>query len=581
VEGLRAARETAIAVGLLLLVACTGGAEPTPADPADGNFGPTATQPGIVQRQTIVFAAEGWPECLNPILDCGSDPWARYTVLQHVLPRAMQLDAAGNYVPSPLLTQSPSLSNGGLRLGPPFTVAFHVRNQAVWDDGSPITSEDFEFTWRAIVHTQRSIGASEYRAIRSIDTTDPKTAIVEFREVTAKWPDFFGGSRGFILKRAAFPRADTVRPNLRSAMQRGIRFSGGPWVLDSLSGGQAVLARNDRYYGRKAALDHVVFVPRTDQATEISALLTGEVAAIFADPLSAFSVVPSIFQELAANRSVKTIGANGTRFEALWLNAKLPPLNDRRVREALFYAVDRQAIVNRIVRLNNPNAEVLNCGFVALPGLGPWCGTRPFGRFRYDPDLARRLLERAGYDCTSSPCTKSGKPLEIRHITYALSMLQAEIQGLLIRQVAEAGIKLKVVNFEAGVLFGTTCPVNSIHVSQCARPAPPDGSITGVLSCRAIPTKQTDYAGENRIEWCNREADRLMRESDREPDPTKRLHLLTQVHEIEADVFMGLPLFVVPIVSAWRTDKIAGPIGRYASSPYGLFFNMNEWHLPA
>jgi len=171
-----------VAAGLFVLVAaCTGGAEPTPSGPPDGNPSPTATQPGIVQRQTIVLAAEGWPGCLNPILDCGSEPWARYTVLQHVLRRAMQLDAAGNHVASPLLTQAPSLANGGLRLGPPFTVSFHIRNDAVWDDGSPITSADFEFTWKAIVYTKRSVEASEYRAIRSIDTTDPKTAIVEFR----------------------------------------------------------------------------------------------------------------------------------------------------------------------------------------------------------------------------------------------------------------------------------------------------------------------------------------------------------------------------------------------------------------
>jgi ABC-type transport system substrate-binding protein len=569
------------AILILLAAACTGGAEPTPSAPPDGNVGPTATESGVVQRPTIVLAAESWPGCLNPILDCGSEPWARYSVFQHVLPRAMQLDAEGNYVPSPLLTQAPSLSNGGLRLGPPFTVAFHIRNQAVWDDGSPITSEDFDFTWRAIVYTDRSIGATSYRAIRSIDTTDPKTAIVEFREVTAQWPEFFGGSQGFILKRAAFPRADPARPNLRSELQRSIRFSGGPWVLDSWSGDQAVLARNDRYYGRKAALDHVVFVPRTDQQTEVASLLGGEVAAIFADPSTAYSVTPSLLEELAANPSVKVIGANSTRFEALWLNAKLAPLNDPRVREALLYAIDRQAIVNRIVRLNNLNAEVLNCGFVALPDLGPWCATRPFDRFRYDPELARRLLESAGYDCTSSPCAKSGKPLEIRQITNATSVIQTRIQELVKRQVAAAGIELKIVNFEGGVLFGSACPFATIQVTQCAKPAPSDGSITELLGCAAIPTRKTEYAGENRISWCNREADRLMRESDQELDPARRLELLSRVHEIQAEDFMGLPLFVVPVVSAWRTDKIAGPIGRYASSPYGLFFNMNEWHLPA
>lgn len=493
----------------------------------------------------------------------------------------MQLDAAGNYGASPLLTQTPSLSNGGLRPGPPFSVAFHIRNQAVWDDGSPITSKDFEFTWRAILYTRGSTEASKYRAIRSIDTTDPKTAIVEFRDVMAQWPEFFGGSRGFILKRAAFPDADPKHPDLQNEMAASIRFSGGPWILRRWGRNQAVLARNERFYGRKAALDHVVFVPSTDQATEIAALLAGEVAAIYPDPSYDLSVTPAALQQLAANPNVRAVGMKSTKFEALWLNSRIPPLNDPRVREALLHAIDRQAIVNEIVKLNNPSAEVLNCGFVTLPGVGSWCGTRPFDRFRHDPGVSRRLLESAGYDCTSSPCTRKGKPLVIRHLTTASNALQVEVRDLVKRQLGAARIELRIVDFEAGVLFEPACPFNSIHLSQCARPAPPDGSVTEVLGCAAIPTKRTDYVGENRIEWCNREANRLMRESDRELDPARRLDLLSRVHEIEAEDFMGLPLFVVPIVSAWRTDQIAGPIGRYASSPYGLFFNMNEWHVPA
>jgi hypothetical protein len=57
--------------------------------------------------------------------------------------------------------------------------------------------------------------------------------------------------------------------------------------------------------------------------------------------------------------------------------------------------------------------------------------------------------------------------------------------------------------------------------------------------------------------------------------------LLSRVHEIQSEAFMGLPLFVIPAVTIWRSDKIAGPIGRYSSTPYGMFFNMNEWHLPS
>jgi hypothetical protein len=69
-----------------------------------------------------------------------------------------------------------------------------------------------------------------------------------------------------------------------------------------------------------------------------------------------------------------------------------------------------------------------------------------------------------------------------------------------------------------------------------------------------------------------------MNQSDQALDPQQRLTLLNEIHRIEADDFVGLPLFVMPVVSAWRTDKIAGPIGQYSSTPYGMFFNMNEWY---
>jgi hypothetical protein len=70
----------------------------------------------------------------------------------------------------------------------------------------------------------------------------------------------------------------------------------------------------------------------------------------------------------------------------------------------------------------------------------------------------------------------------------------------------------------------------------------------------------------------------LIRHSDEELDAAGRLQLLNQVYALESADFIGLPLYVVPNVSAWRVDKVDGPIGEYSSSAYGLFFNMNEWY---
>src|SRR5207247_4274117 len=119
-------------------------------------------------------------------------------------------------------------------------------------------------------------------------------------------------------------------------------------------------------------------------------------------------------------------------FEALWFNHSMPPLNDPLVRAALMYAIDRQAVIDRIVRPWNAHAQVLNCGFVALPDLGPWCRTHPFERFTYDPARARSLLETAGYDCSRSSCVRDAKPLEINYSTSSGSVSLTTTQRLLL-----------------------------------------------------------------------------------------------------------------------------------------------------
>jgi peptide/nickel transport system substrate-binding protein len=286
-----AARAIAVlSVVAIVATACGGDAE----EPGPGR----TTQPAVTKGGQIVIGAEQWPECVNPITSCSSATWYWYSVALHVLPRAMVLDLQGNFIASPLLVEAPTLDNGGVTQSP-FTVTFKINPKAVWDDGSPITSEDFAFTWKAITNTPGAYSTVGYTSIESIDTTDPATAVVKFKDIFVDWPDLFGGVYQGIFKKAAFPNADAEKPNLADEMQETIPFSGGPWILQQWSKDQAVFARNDKYYGKVANLDQVTIVPRTDQATEIQSLLTGEVAAIYPQPADV-----SLLDQVASNPNV-------------------------------------------------------------------------------------------------------------------------------------------------------------------------------------------------------------------------------------------------------------------------------------
>ena len=61
--------------------------------------------------------------------------------------------------------------------------------------------------------------------------------------------------------------------------------------------------------------------------------------------------------------------------------------------------------------------------------------------------------------------------------------------------------------------------------------------------------------------------------------PQTRVQDFNQLYALEAKDVISLPLYVLPNVGAWRTDKIAGPVGSYVPSNLGMFYDMNRWYL--
>jgi peptide/nickel transport system substrate-binding protein len=191
----------------------------------------------------------------------------------------MEEDLRGNFVASPLLTQTPTTANGGVRLHP-FTITFHIDPRAAWTDRTPITAVDFAFTWRAILHTKGARSTAGYDQIRSIDASDPAIVVIHFKAPYGDWPELFGGSRGFVLKRTAFRPAQRRSGDLSNAMHDLIGFSGGPWKMTQWTQRQEILVRNDRYWSNQSLLDQVTLIPIATQSLGVESLLRGQLDVI-------------------------------------------------------------------------------------------------------------------------------------------------------------------------------------------------------------------------------------------------------------------------------------------------------------
>ncbi|NNE11324.1 MAG: peptide ABC transporter substrate-binding protein [Ilumatobacter sp.] len=533
------------------------GAEPTGDARAGGN---------------VVFAAEQWPECLNPVTSCANASWLVWSVQAHVLPRLMELDVDGNYRASPVIEEAPSLENG-LITEDPFTVTYRIRDDAVWSDGSPITSEDVRFTWRAILDTTGTLSTSGVELITDVDASDPKAAVLTFSESYAPWPDLFGGGTGFVLKADEF--TDT---EISNELLEAIPWSGGPWLLESWGTEEAVLVRNDAYWDadRVPLLDRVTFVPREDTDTEIIALQTGEVSAIFPQPS------PGVNERLTQD-GIDFVVDGGVVFEGLWPNQRSPQspiLAEQAVREALAFAIDRQEIFDTVMAPVYPNGEVLQCaGWV--PTVGDWCGD-DFADVTQDWDRAAQILTDAGWTRTDDGgWEKDGTPLVIEWNTVAGNKRREDVQALVQEQVADFGIRFDIRNYDAGELFQNRLPTLDFGMGLYAQVASPDPSVSTLYDSAQIPTADNGFSGQNSIAWDDETVTELVRLSDRQLDPEARLATIREIGAAARAEMAWIPLYQLPNLTAWRSDQLGGPIGDWTSSAYGGFANMYDWFLLA
>jgi peptide/nickel transport system substrate-binding protein len=564
-----------VAVFALLATACKSGT-----DTGNNSTGPK-------KGGTVTVGAEQWPQCLNPITSCRSSSWLFYTALFETMPRAIEWTVDGKVAASTLITEVPTIENGGI-LPKPFTITYHLSPGVKWDDGTPITSEDFDFTWKAIMNTAGSADTNGYDSIESIDTSDPATVVITFSKVYTPWPDLFGGDDFGILEKAAFPDADPDKPDLAHEMATEIPFSGGPWIIDSWSKQEEDLVPNPNFAGPAALLDSVTIVPRKVITTEVNSILSGEIAAIYPQPSAT-----SLIDQFKSNPNVVAEGANSTYTEALWFNVCTPgdqalscdgqsgPVADPKVREAMAYAVDRQAVVDTIIKLNNPTAEVSNCGLLDIPGT-PWCDETTFAGYTYDPEKAKTILEGDGYDCSGSTCMKDGKPLTITYEINEGNDRRAATAQLIKEKAAAAGITLTIEVKDATEYFENLLPKGQYQMAEYASGGYYDPSVTSSFACDQVPSAANNNQGGNWDYWCNEDATKLMHDSDAEADEAKRIEQIHALGKIEAlpTELPAIPLFNLPNFWAYRSDLVAGPVAKWGPTNYGIFYNMNEWYVP-
>src|SRR5690242_16847938 len=140
-------RLVAVAAAVAIVLAACGSSK---SNGTSGNNNSTTTKaPVITNGGTLTVGAEQEPDCFDWIDACGGSSWGSWMGQYQTVPRVFDPIPQGGGVlknePSALVTGMPTFS-----ATPVETITYHINPKAVWSDGTPITCNDFKYTWQQI-----------------------------------------------------------------------------------------------------------------------------------------------------------------------------------------------------------------------------------------------------------------------------------------------------------------------------------------------------------------------------------------------------------------------------------------------
>jgi peptide/nickel transport system substrate-binding protein len=511
---------------------------------------------------TLIIGWEQEPDCMDWIGSCSGSSYGYWMAAVQTMPRAFDVvkDDQGNYSykPSILLKGEPKLETS-----PQQKVTYEIADNAVWNDGQPITSTDFKYTWDQIANGTDVYDKTGYTNIQSVDDSNPKVAVVTFSKPFGDWKGLFTGNYGI------FPSHILQGKDRDAMMKDGYNFSGGPWIIQQwVKTDNVTLVPNPSYWGTKPSLDKVIFKFQPDTSSEFTAFKSGQVSLIYPQPQ--LDAVDQINAGLPNTQ--KVITTDTPNFEALWMNQGKPPFDDAAVRKAVAFSIDRAAIVQRLfggLGVNDP------LQFLNAPIVKKYVDTNAFSQYKKDLSQVDKLLTGDGYTKGSDGFyAKNGQKLSFTLRTTAGNKRRELTQQILQQQLHDAGIDMQVDNAKAGDLFGQILPIGDFQAAIYAQVLTTlQPSICNIAcSQNSAPIGQT--GGNNYQRTSIPDLDTVLTKMDGELDDSALQSEGKQAQQVAASNMINLPIDPLPNILLW-SNKIVGPVAD--NGILGPVWNMNEW----
>jgi peptide/nickel transport system substrate-binding protein len=473
--------------------------------------GSAATSAEIKRGGTITVGRPDEPLTLDPFIP--SDNGSIYAIAQICEPLVSADTDGTGLVPG--LAATWTTSPDGL------TWTFKLRDGLTFSDGSPVTPDDVKFSLAKVMDPAAAYGFA-FQPVASVDAVD-------------------GNSIRIVLKQPYTPILSALSLFASSVVKKSAYEAGGeafgtkpictgPFMVDSYErGSQVVLVPNPHYWGKGEDgkplpyVDRVVLRYMPDSNSRVLGLQNGDIDAALALPLNQAAAVKSM-------DGVSLEVSPSYRLDYVYLNQAKKPIDDKRIRLALNYATNHDALMKAVFfgYGEQPNSF--------MPKVNFW--SADVKAIPYDLDKATALVKEAGYD---------GTPIQLMVDTGNAPSRQ--IATILQSAWKKIGLNVEIVEFDNGTAFGMTQKGDyQAYVSYIT---------SDINDSDELATLQADGTGSTRAffsNYNNPEVIKLLADARMESDAAKRKALYAKIQEIVYNDGYSVPLNFLPYVNGYRSD---------------------------
>jgi len=468
--------------------------------------------------------------------------------------------AADDFTTTPGLAESWDVSADGL------TVTYHLRDGLKWSDGVALTADDVAYT---VNRSRDEQWVNHYSTTANLTAVavDPRTVKITSSVPDPKLPTM----DVYIVPKHIFEKLDAKQILDYNGLD-GV--ASGQYSLKNWRSGQDwTMVKNPNWYGRDNGIDQIIFRVFTNADAMVAALQKGEIDFVHDVPAQSMDLLKN-------DKNIQTVVGMQGGFTELALNGMAgglgdghPALQDINVRHAIYYAIDRDVLLDRVA------LGLGTKGTTMSPSADPtWIPDLGDELYTYDPVKANKILDDAGYLDTNGDGVREmpggGRKLEFRYAVRTESTIAAPIAEFITGWLKDIGIATVTSNMDDSQLGDVVAKgTYDMFVWGWTPFVDPDPMLS-YFTCAQLTT-DASAPGYNDANWCSKDYDALYEQQKVELDPTKRRQIVAQMLKLFNRESTYLVLVNDADTQAYRTDRFEGWLRQPKDTGPVLFTNSS------